>query len=135
MEETTNIFYNVEILNAVLGIVGLILTFVIKKVSDKYFTTKENDKKTTELKNLVVSSVLVGVDKTYQEYVRELKGLSADGKLTSDEKKIALSKAKEYAIEYAKNAGLDLSKFIGTDYLTALIEDTITLRKKNSKFK
>ena len=59
---------------------------------------------------------------TYQEYVRVVKEKSADGKLTIEEKNLALQCAYAKAIQIAKTQGFDLLKVLGKDSIMALIE-------------
>ncbi len=62
-----------------------------------------------------------GVEQTYEVYVRHIKQASADGKLTSHERRVARERATEFATRYARDRGVDLIDTIGREYLPVLI--------------
>ena len=63
-----------------------------------------------------------GVMATYETYVREIKASREDGKLTSEERREARRRAKEYAIDLARSQGLDIVRELGQHYLDAWLE-------------
>ena len=77
-----------------------------------------------------VQSLEAGVERTYQEYVREVKAARADGKLTAQEAKAARDQAIVSAIRIAKEDGVDLVKVIGADYLEVLVSRIVKQAKQ-----
>ena len=62
-----------------------------------------------------------GVEKTYDVYVRHIKEARTDGKLTSRERRAARDRATQYAVDCARDRGVDLIETLGRDYLPVLI--------------
>lgn len=71
-----------------------------------------------------------GVERTYQAYVKAIKAGRADGRLTDDEKARARSLARTRAIALAKEAGVDLLRTIGEDYVDVWIGKLVKKRKE-----
>jgi len=63
-----------------------------------------------------------GVMNTYETYVREIKASREDGKLTSEERREARRRAKNYALDLARSEGLDIARELGHTYLDAWLE-------------
>ncbi|MFC1735129.1 hypothetical protein ACFL1X_03365 [Candidatus Hydrogenedentota bacterium] len=63
-----------------------------------------------------------GVVFTYENYVREIKAASSDGKLTVDERRRARKTAIEKAKEYGWDHGIDVLRELGRDYVPVLVE-------------
>ena len=76
-----------------------------------------------------VECVEAGVRQTYEDYVRNIKELSADGKLTDKEREEARNRAILYAKEYAMDEGVDLLKVYAKEYLPVLVEKVIRRNK------
>jgi hypothetical protein len=70
-----------------------------------------------------------GVERTYQAYVKAIKAGRADGRLTEEEKARARSLARTRAIALAKEAGVDLLRTIGEDYVDVWIAKLVQKRK------
>lgn len=62
-----------------------------------------------------------GVGKTYEVYVHHIKEARADGKLTSYERRTARDRSVQFAVEFARNRGVDVVETIGREYLPILI--------------
>jgi hypothetical protein len=61
------------------------------------------------------------VEETYQTYVREIKRGREDGKLTETERAEARRRAKERALAFARERGIDLLERLGRDLLDIYI--------------
>jgi len=61
------------------------------------------------------------VEETYQTYVREIKRGREDGKLTETERAEARRRAKERALAFARERGIDLLEHLGRDLLDIYI--------------
>lgn len=70
-----------------------------------------------------------GVERTYQAYVKAIKAGRSDGRLTESEKARARSLARTRAIALAKEAGVDLLRVIGEDYVDVWIGKLVRRRK------
>jgi hypothetical protein len=68
-----------------------------------------------------IRALEAGVELTYQTYVRSIKDSRADGTLTAAEMSAARAKAKEAAIQFASQEGVDMVKEVGPDYLDLAI--------------
>jgi N-glycosylase/DNA lyase len=64
-----------------------------------------------------IEALEAGVDKTYRSYVKAIKEARADGKLTDAERQRARQIARETAITYGRNEGIDVIREVGDDYL------------------
>jgi len=71
-----------------------------------------------------------GVELTYQTFVQSIKASRADGKLTAEEMRQARDKARQAAVQYGWNVGVDVLKTLGPD-IDALIA-RIVKRMKSS---
>lgn len=78
---------------------------------------------------VAIDAIEVGVETTYQNYVKNLKIANADGRLTEAEKQRARETAIQVAKEYAMTKGLDLLKYYGKEYLPIIIEKIISRNK------
>jgi hypothetical protein len=65
------------------------------------------------------------VDRVYETYVRSIKEASEDGKLTKEERKRARELARETAIEFGQDEGIDVIRALGEDYLDLWINKLV----------
>lgn len=70
-----------------------------------------------------------GVRETYEEYVRETKKGHADGKLTTDERDLAMQKTIAKAKEYCRENGFDLFKVYAKEFVPVIVERIIGTQK------
>lgn len=68
-----------------------------------------------------VRALEAGVGKTYEIYVHHIKQSRSDGKLTAYERRTARDRAVQFAVEFARNRGVDVVETIGREYLPVLI--------------
>jgi hypothetical protein len=79
-----------------------------------------------------VRALEAGVGKTYEVYVHHIKEARADGKLTAYERRTARDRAVQFAVEFARNRGVDVVETIGREYLPILITRIVrNLKGKN----
>lgn len=71
-----------------------------------------------------------GVEQTYQTYVKAIKAARADGRLTESEKARARSMARARGAAAAKDAGIDLLRTIGSEYVDLWIARIVARRKR-----
>ncbi|NUM54364.1 MAG: hypothetical protein HUU46_12020 [Candidatus Hydrogenedentes bacterium] len=105
-------------LGAVLG--GLWAFF---KASDWYQRARDN--RFAEALNALEA----GVQQTYDVYVRAVKEASADGKLSSEERRRARELARDAAIAFGRTRGVDVIGSIGHDYIDLWITKLVKQRK------
>ena len=103
-------------------IVGVVV-FVWGVVKTKYALGEKMDARIKEFLEM-------GVQETYDTFVREAKANSSNGKLTVEQIKRARDEAWNAAQEYAKDKGVDLAKRIAAERLPALLT-AIVHRFKN----
>lgn len=77
--------------------------------------------------------IAAGVQETHEEYVKQIKEAKEDGKLTVEERAIAMLLALEKAKRYALLAGFDLVKVFAEDRLPALAESALEAQKAAGK--
>ena len=65
------------------------------------------------------------VDRTYETYVRSIKEASEDGKLTDEERKRARELARQTAVEFGRDEGIDVIRALGEDYLDLWINKLV----------
>lgn len=70
-----------------------------------------------------------GVRETYEEYVRKAQKAREDGKLTIEERDIAMQMAISKAKEYCLQNGFDLLKVYAKEFLPVLVERIIGVQK------
>jgi hypothetical protein len=70
-----------------------------------------------------------GVQQTYDVYVRAVKDASADGKLSSEERRRARELARDAAIAFGRTRGVDVIGSIGQDYIDLWIAKLVKQRK------
>ena len=70
---------------------------------------------------------------TYQDFVRELKEASADGRLTENEVREARRRTIEAAWEKIRSEGLDKASGITKEMLPLLVEQTVSYLKNSGK--
>ena len=68
-----------------------------------------------------VRALEAGVGKTYDVYVEQIKAARADGKLTSSERRAARNRAVQFAVDYARDRGVDVVETLGREYIPVLI--------------
>jgi len=116
--------------DAFLSIVALIFTTFFGGDKLSQYISKIKNEKLRKVTETLATAGAIGVEKTYKEFTREIKKGREDGKLTDEERKQALNMAKDTAIAYAKNEGVDLAKEVGMDALEFAIESALALAKK-----
>lgn len=72
-----------------------------------------------------------GVDATYETYVRAIKEASEDGKLTKEERKRARQLAREAAVQFGANQGVDVLTTLGEDYVNLWINKLVKRLKES----
>lgn len=103
---------------------GILIAWVFKLIIQKV----GEDKALAD----AILSIQAGVTSTYNDFVRTAKEVSADGKLTADEKKMARDMAVQKAKEFATGPAKDLLFTWGSKKIEALIEQYL-LKAKNAK--
>ncbi len=73
--------------------------------------------------------IRLGVEETYQNYVRALKQSREDGKLTAEERAAARAMAVNAALQYARDQGIPLLKTYALEYLPVLVEKVLRQSK------
>ena len=87
-----------------------------------FFKSRELSESLKEEKHATAIEALeAGVEHTYRLYVESLKEGREDGKLTSEEKKLARQKALACAQEYGLTRGVDVIEQLGKEYIPVLI--------------
>lgn len=76
-----------------------------------------------------IEALKAGVEKVYEEQVRQWKKNASDGKLSDEERAKARALALEHAKLLAKGPGLKLLSTWGKDKIASLIADIIAKRK------
>lgn len=76
-----------------------------------------------------VQCIAAGVRETYEEYVREIQKARQDGKLSSEERSLAMRMALEKAKEYARREGFELIKAYAEEFLPVIVERVIGAQK------
>ena len=87
----------VQLLGTIATLLGVLLTFIAKKVADRIVTRINAD----EQEKAAIDAILEGMAKAQDEIVREAKRISKDGTLTSEEIEKARTVAYEHAMEVA----------------------------------
>lgn len=118
MHTILNALGSEEIMALILGAVGLVFGFV------KRWQFVHRWRLQTAF-----DAIELGVRQTYETYVRLLKKAREDGKLTDAERREAIRRASDYAIDYAKHQGVDLLKVYSKQLLPVLI-DRVVIGKK-----
>lgn len=77
-----------------------------------------------------ITALEAGVQQTYDVYVRAVKESSADGKLSSEERRRARELARDAAIAFGRTKGIDVLTAIGHDYIDVWITKLVNQRKK-----
>jgi type II secretory pathway pseudopilin PulG len=92
------------IIGVVVSLVGIVATAALTKFKQKV----KFDIQTS----MAFDKVTEAVRRVYEEYVREIKKASADGKLTEEEKANARTMALKYTLEIAR--GTEVESFVGS---------------------
>ena len=121
---------NEMVINAVAGLVLVLLT-ALSAYLTKMINTYIKDEKTASQINEIVEDA---VFKTFNDFVKNIKASSADGKLTAAERAVAMGKTKQFIMENAAKKGIDLGKTIAKEKITTLIESAVQ-RSKAGGFK
>ena len=112
------ILANETVLDWIFKIFVAIVGFIFTKA-------KWNEVKEKKGIGILAQAAEVGATKTYDTFVKDIKAKAEDGKLTKEEAKEAMNKAKAEALAYAKSKGVDLLKEHGEDLLKAAIEKVV----------
>ena len=102
----------------VVGSILFVCALVIWSVFKCLDVAKANKK---ERRDIALRALEAGVSKTYDVYVRLIKGVRDDGKLTANEIRTARDRSVGFAIEFARNQGVDVVETIGREYLPVLV--------------
>lgn len=102
-------------LEIVVTLVGIAWTFF--KTTEWYKNNVSQPKREKALE-----AVQAGVREVYETYTKAIKEASADGTLTAEEAKEARARAKEAAIAYGKEHGVDTVKIIGEAFMDLYLE-------------
>jgi len=102
-------------------LVGTAVVFIWGIVKLKYGLEERLGKQVTEF-------IEMGAQKTWDEYVRDLK--AQGGKLSAEQIKEAQARTWESAKEFAKAKGLDLAKKVAAERLPSLISGIVKRMKK-----
>jgi hypothetical protein len=121
-------FDNPDIVGAILLGIAAVVPFLWKLAKTKW-TWLQKQLEKTELDELAEGVVA----EVYQEFVRDIKAKSDDGKLTSEEKKEAMDKAIAKFRELAKNSMWPAAKALAEPVLKSLLEKAINRMKGSAK--
>ena len=110
-------------LELIATIVAIVYSFV--KASDWYKEHVVGSKR-----EKAIDAIIAGVNKTYEEYTKEIKAANNDGKLTKEERAEARRLAKEAAIEFGKKNGVDIVRNIGEDFIDSYLENAVREMKR-----
>lgn len=80
-----------------------------------------------------VQCLAAGVRETYEEYVRITQLSHSDGKLTMEERDVAMRMALDKAKQYALSRGFDLAKAYAKEFLPVIVERLIGVQKANGR--
>ena len=86
-----------------------------------------------QAKKDAILALEAAVSATYEEFVRQTKQATADGKLSDAERKAARNMAITKAKEIATGAGLKLLKSWGAPILESLVEKIVSKMKESKK--
>lgn len=117
--------------DSVLVGIWAVISFVITKIASSIQTIlyKRGNAKLSEATRKINQWCLDAAQNTWNEYARELKKKNANGKLTEEQKKIAMDTAVEFAWTRIKQDGLDKAGQIAKDSIPVLIEQAINWLK------
>ena len=134
MSETT-----VAIVVAVIGALGSVITAIVARLARRgvdYLDAKtkilddaSQARRKEEIKSRIVEVAEIAVRSTMQTYVDEVKARNADGKLTKEEAREALTQASGTALKILKSEGIE----VGRDILAATIEAVVGSVKESGK--
>jgi len=83
----------------------------------------------------VIQALESGVEKTYQDFVQDIKRSREDGKLTANE----INKARGFALKSAENFaradGINAAQLVGRGYLEVLLSQVVSKAKKGEQAK
>jgi len=118
MEAIWEVFNSDAGTGLVLGLISLVFGFVksVSWVKERNFAT-------------AVQALEVGVQDTYENYVKGIKAGREDGKLTEVEKIKARQMAIDTAKAWAMSNGVDILKLVAKEYLPVLVEKLVKRSK------
>lgn len=97
------------------GLVATMIVAVLGKVLQWLFKRVDlaEEEKEAIIKDKIVDALKLGVNEVMENYVKEIKAKSADGKLTKDEALEARNKAITIAKDILKDKGIEIGKEFG----------------------
>lgn len=120
-----------EIISQVLGsepIITLAVTLAGTAAAALCGTLRSKVKKDGQLDELL-HFVEAGVNETWESFARDIKQKASDGKLTRQERREARLKARQFAIEKAKDEGIELVERMGSTALDNWIKRIVQEKK------
>lgn len=120
-----------EIISNILGsepIITLALTLAGTAAAALCGTLRSKVKKDGQLDDLL-HFVEAGVNETWESFARDIKEKAHDGKLTREERREARLKARRFAIEKAKDEGIELVERMGSAALDNWIKRIVQEKK------
>lgn len=120
-----------EILANILGsepIITLALTLAGTAAAALCGTLRSKVKKDGQLDELL-HFVEAGVNETWESFARDIKQKASDGKLTRQERREARLKARQFAIDKAKDEGIELVERMGSTALDNWIKRIVQEKK------
>lgn len=118
----------IPLIGTIATILAALVTALVKKLVDKLIE-KIN---ATEVEKEAIQCVLEGMAVAQEEFVREAKKISSDGKLTKDEIVKAKQMAIDHAVAIAKGPAKDALIKMGSERIGSLIKQLLA-KMGNSK--
>lgn len=113
-----------ELVKLILWIIGTIVGVVWGWAKARYHLKEGKKAKLIEITEKAVLQI-------YEEFVREAKALSEDGKLSMEDITLARGQAWNRACDIAKGHGIDFAKEVSLHYFPVIIDKIIKSVKKN----
>lgn len=112
-----------QVVPLIASIIALLIAYGSKKIVS-IMDAKMSFVKDENLRKNLENSILIAVNKTNEEFVKTAKTMSADGKLTEDEKQKAIQIARNHIDSLIKDS--DMKNYliqIGEEYVRAKINE------------